>query len=214
MRYKLIIFDLDGTLLDTLSDHQRAVNYIMKKYNYQKVNQEAVRKVLGNGLVNTISKLLPPNAIYENPHIIEEFVSFYQENANIDTKPYPDILKMLKALKRDGYTLCLCSNKRYNVVDELSKIYFSDLFTLIIGENEAKGIKKKPSPDMVCKLIDNLHIQKDKALYVGDSEVDYYTSIAANIDCLLVSWGFRDKSFLKELSNNVIDLPMDIFDVL
>lgn len=191
MKYTTFIFDLDGTLLDTLTDLSNSVNYVLKKRNLPTKTIDEIRSYLGNGMEKLIEKSVlggksNPN-FYE---ILEEFKKYYFIHANDSTKPYDYILDILKYLKENNYKTAIVSNKGDFAVKKLHELYFKDYIDVAIGET--KEIKRKPAPDTVNKALELLNSTKEEAFYIGDSEVDIDTAINAKMECLVVSWGFRD----------------------
>ena len=211
-----VIFDLDGTLLNTLEDLTDSVNYALSKYSYPKKTLLQVRDAVGNGVKTLFQRLLPDgenNSDFEN--IISEFKEHYRLNMYNKTRPYDGILEMLKVLKLKGIQTAVVSNKFDTAVKELCKKYFGDLIHVAIGENEAEGVRKKPAPDSVFKAIEQMLVSIEHVIYVGDSEIDVQTANNAEIDCLGCTWGFRDKSVLQaEGVRYIIELPEQIFDII
>ncbi|MBQ9731213.1 MAG: HAD-IA family hydrolase [Bacilli bacterium] len=211
--YKGVIFDLDGTLLNTLGDLTSAVNHVCNEYGYKTRTVEEVRSFIGNGIRNLISRVVPGG--YENPRFEEmmtTFKVFYAENVAVLTHPYENVLKILKILKDKEYKIAIVSNKRHELVNKLNDIFFEDLINIVLGEDESKGIKKKPNSMMIDIALEKMGLDCNEVLYVGDSNVDKQTADNANLDCCLVSYGFRDKEELKEL--NAKYLIDDINDLL
>ncbi|MBP3821485.1 HAD-IA family hydrolase [bacterium] len=213
MDKKVIIFDLDGTLLNTLEDLTDSTNFALKSFNFPEKNINQIRSYVGNGVSKLIERAIP-NGL-SNPDFEEclsLFKKHYAENMYNKTKPYNGIIKLLKDLKIKGYKTAVISNKFDSAVKKLCEKYFKNLIDLAVGENETEGLKKKPSPDMVVKVIEIFNLP---ALFVGDSEVDIQTAINAKIPCISVSWGFKDNEFL--FSNGakvIIDNPDEIFKYL
>lgn len=192
-----IIFDLDGTLLDTLEDLADAVNYALKKYHMPTRTIDEVRCFVGNGVRNLMLRAVPQGE--ENPVFEEAFLAFkeyYGEHCNDKTKPYDGIMELLNTLKKQGYALGIVSNKIDTAVKELNRKYFTDFIDVAIGERE--GVQRKPAPDTVLTALQELGKDKASAIYVGDSEVDVATAKNVGIPCITVLWGFRDKEFLEE----------------
>lgn len=202
MKYTAIIFDLDGTLLDTLDDLADSVNHTMEVFGWPLRTREEVRAFVGNGLRRLMQLSVPDG---ENNPRFEEAVreqgSFYHLNCNNRTSPYPGIMELLAKLRDDGYKLAIVSNKANGAVQELSRIYFRDLIDTSVGEST--GVRRKPYPDTVLKVMENLKFSKDECLYVGDSEVDIRTARNADIDCASVLWGFRSRKQLEECKAEV-----------
>lgn len=196
-KFKTIIFDMDGTLLDTLEDLTDAVNYALAEMKMPQRTIEEVRSFVGNG-VKRLMELAVPGGL-RNP-LFEEtfgvFKDYYALHSADKTKAYEGLPELLSELKDEGYALAIVSNKLDARVKELSEQFFSGSVSVAIGELE--GVAKKPAPDMVYRALEELHMPAETAVYVGDSEVDFLTAQNAGLPCISVLWGFRDKDFLKE----------------
>lgn len=216
MKKKIIIFDLDGTLLNTLEDLTDSTNSALEQLNYNKRTIEEVRGFVGNGVRKLIERALPNGS--ENPDFekcLETFKKNYSENMYNKTAPYNGIIEMLNKIKAKGYKIAVVSNKFDTAVKELCKRYFPDLIDYAAGENEACGIKKKPAPDTVLKTLAELGLNTNDAIYSGDSEVDIMTAKNSNMPCISVSWGFKDNEFLiKNGAEIIINKPDEIFKYL
>lgn len=211
-RYKAVIFDLDGTLLNTLEDLTDAVNHVMRQFNYPEHTIEEIRSFVGNGIKLLIERSLPDGK--DNPEfdkIFSEFKLYYTSHCQIKTRPYDGIMELIAALKEQGYKLAIVSNKNQSAVTELNNIYFSDYISTAIGEKE--GVRKKPAPDTVIKALSELGISSDDAVYVGDSDVDRETAKNSDMDCISVTWGFRDRKLLESLNPYaIIDKPAELLN--
>lgn len=217
-RCEAVVFDLDGTLLDTLEDLTDSVNVALKKYHYPQKTIGQIRSYVGNGIRNLIMKSLPGGQ--ENPDfecVFQEFRGHYKDNCQNKTKPYPGIEELLHSLKNEGIELAIVSNKADFAVKELNQFYFKDLNMAAIGERE--GIERKPAPDTVYQALKEIGASPDTAVYVGDSEVDILTARNANMPCISVLWGFRSKetlaachaSFFAETAKDVYRFIHEIF---
>lgn len=194
-KYKLAIFDLDGTLLDTLEDLMLSVNEILKRNNFPIRSLEEIRKFVGNGTLKLMERSLPSDLTKEEiAKYHEEFKKYYDMHCNDTTKPYDDILEVLNTLKDRGVVLAMLSNKPDFAVKKLNDIYFGDIFTIARGA--LPDVPTKPAPDSVNKIMEDLSISKADTVYIGDSDVDINTSKNAKIAEIAVTWGFRDKDFL------------------
>lgn len=214
-RYRAVIFDLDGTLLNTLEDITDAVNHTMGKFNYPTHSVNEVRSFVGNGIKKLIERSLPDGA--DTPcfdSIFNEFKQFYTANCRVKTKPYTGIMELLEGLYNNGYKLAINSNKNQAAVTELNNIYFQKYISVAIGESDK--IKKKPAPDAVFMAMEAMGGCTGKnTLYVGDSDVDIETAKNAGIRCVSAAWGFRDKAFLEGLNPGyVIDTPQGLYKYL
>ncbi len=197
MKKTTVIFDLDGTLLDTLQDLANAVNAALRQQGMPERSIEEVRQFVGNGVRLLMKRAVPGGE--ENPKFEETFSLFkkyYGEHCNDNTKPYDGVKELLTTLKQEGYAIAIVSNKIDFAVKELNELYFKDLVTVAIGEKE--GIRRKPAPDTVVEALKELGKTKEEAIYVGDSDVDIETAKNSGMPCVSVLWGFRDKEFLNE----------------
>ena len=212
MQKKVIIFDLDGTLLNTLEDLTNSTNYVLKKYDYPEKTVEEVRNFVGNGVQKLIERAIP-NGI-ENPYFaacLKDFKDYYSKNMYDNTCPYDGIISALQKLRQKGLKIAVASNKFDMAVKELCRKYFTNLIDFSIGEDEKNGIYKKPDPAMVSSIIKKYSVCKEEVLYVGDSEVDIQTAQNSGVDCLSVSWGFKSREFLeKNGAKNIIDSASEI----
>jgi phosphoglycolate phosphatase len=213
-KYDTIIFDLDGTLLNTLEDLADAVNVVLSNHNFPKCSLEEVRRFVGNGIRRLMELAVPEDVtgdLFEQ--LFEEFRVYYTEHCQIKTKAYDGVLLLLEQLKKQGIAMAIVSNKNHGAVLELNDIYFKEYISVAIGQRE--GIRKKPAPDTVFEALKELGKEKETALYVGDSEVDYATAVNAGMDCVLVSWGFRTEEELAECEPvRFIDKAEELLDVL
>lgn len=195
MKYKLIIFDLDGTVLDTLVDLADSVNFALKMHNLSERNPSEIRDFVGNGIRHLIDLSVPENtdaAVTDS--VFNTFKAYYKDHSCDRTKPYDGIIKLLKELKEKGIHTAVVSNKADFAVKGLVDKYFSGLFTYSAGEKA--GIPRKPAPDAVYFAIEHFSLKACDSIYIGDSEVDIETAKNAGVDSIIVSWGFRDKSVL------------------
>lgn len=183
-----ILFDLDGTLLDTLDDLLDAVNYALVQFGYPRRSREEVRCFVGNGAARLL-RLATPDGEDWKP-VLAAFQAYYQNHCQIKTKPYNGILAALKALAQ-RYPVAIVSNKPDGAVKELCAQYFPGIY----ARGESADCPRKPAPDMVYRAMES--IGADKCIYVGDSEVDVLTSRNAGVPCLSVLWGFRDEEEIR-----------------
>ncbi len=183
-----IIFDLDGTLLDTLGDLHAAVNYVLREFDYPQRTIDEVCRFVGNGAAQLIRLAVPEGEDWEV--VLSAFQTYYAAHCDILTKPYDGIPEALVALG-EKYPLAVVSNKPDQAVKELAKIYFPSLY----ARGESTDCPRKPAPDMVYKAMEALGVHR--CIYVGDSDVDIVTAKNAGVPCLSVTWGFRDKAELR-----------------
>ncbi len=214
--YDTVIFDMDGTLLDTLEDLADAVNAALAHFGYPQRTLEEVRAFVGNGVRLLMIRALPGGE--ENPDFeaaLDWFRAYYRDHADVKTGPYPGLTDLVEQLKARGFRMAIVSNKFQDAVAALSGRYFGDLLPVAIGENEAAGIRKKPAPDTVDQALRLLGSSRERAVYIGDSEVDAATAENAGMPCILVSWGFRDRALLETFSPLLIaDKPVQILNFL
>ena len=213
-KYETIIFDLDGTLLDTLEDLKDSVNYALGEAGLPERSLDEIRRYVGNGAKRLMELVIPGG---EESPVFDKVSSDYKEHyalhCNDKTRPYCHVPELLAELNKRGYKMAIVSNKFYGAVQELKKLYFQDYVEVAIGEKE--GIRKKPAPDTVIEALRALGSSKEKAVYVGDSEVDIATAANTGMDCICVTWGFRTKEEQKRAGGKVFaDDPLDILELV
>lgn len=210
--YQVYIFDLDGTLLDTLGDLAASTNYALRTHGMPEHTIGDVRRFVGNGVRKLMERAIPDGAA--NPDFEATFASFrqhYMEHSLDTTRPYDGIPETLTALRSKGCHIAVVSNKMMAATQELCRHFFPDTVEVAIGENEAEGIRKKPAPDTVFAALRALGVGKDEAVYVGDSDVDIQTAANAGIPCISVLWGFRSRDFLLQNgAETFISTPLDL----
>lgn len=214
MKYTVVVFDLDGTLLYTLEDLMDAANYALNKYGYPPRTLNEIRNFVGNGVRRLMERALPDGAATPGfEHILSAFREYYTAHCEDKTHVYEGIPQLLQQLKDAGCQMAIVSNKLDSAVKELNQNYFKDYVQAAIGEKE--GVQRKPFPDMVEHALAELNCNKKDAVYVGDSDVDIQTAANAGLDCISVSWGFRDADFLRNCGASVIaDTPRQVFDLI
>lgn len=214
MKYDLIIFDMDGTILNTLEDLKNSLNYVLQQAGYQTRTLEEVRTFVGNGIRKTIERALPSDIEEEKiDELFSLFMKYYAIHNTDNTKPYNGVIDLLKELKHLGYKTAVVSNKQDSAVKSLCKKFFTGLFDVEIGEKE--NIAKKPDPDEVNEVLKILNIDRTKSIYIGDSEVDIQTAQNSKMKSIIVDWGFRDRKFLYEHGAEVIvSNPSEILDII
>ena len=201
--YQFILFDLDGTLLDTLDDLTASVNYAMRKFGLQQHTVEEVRSYIGNGSMELIRRAIG-GADVPFDGVLQAFRQYYQEHGTDATKPYDGVMEMLKNLQLQGKRCVVLSNKAHAPTQLLCGHYFGDFIELAVGERESEGIRKKPAPDAVYAVMQTLGATAENTVYIGDSEVDIQTAKNAAIPCISVTWGFKDRAFLLENGATVL----------
>lgn len=209
-RYNCVIFDLDGTVLDTIADLAAATNHALKKYGHPQHSVEAVRRMVGNGVANLILRATPegtPEA--ERAEILAEFKAYYRAHINDSTCPYEGIPALLKALREAGVYVGINSNKFDAALQSLCKIHFDGLYDYAVGESELTP--KKPDPTAAERIMAAAGAGKAETIYIGDSDVDIQTGKNAGVDQAWVSWGFRRKD---EMDGVEIPLAFDSTDAL
>lgn len=196
-QYDTYIFDLDGTLLNTLDDLVSAVNFALHSYGMPEHTRDDIRRFVGNGVRLLMIRAVPDGE--KNPQFEEVFNTFrqyYMQHSLDTTRPYDGIQEVLLTLRQRGCRLAVVSNKFDAATKELCKYFFPHSIEVAVGEHEAEGIRKKPAPDTVIEALSQLGVSADNAVYVGDSDVDLQTAHNAGLPCISVLWGFRDKDFL------------------
>lgn len=197
MKYETILFDMDGTILDTLEDLKDAVNFVMRQNNEPEHSLEEIRSFVGNGMKKLMIRSIPGGE--ENPTFekqFKEYQEYYPPHSKIKTKPYDGILEFMEECKRRGVKLAVVSNKQQPAVTELAAYYFKDYFDAAVGDGE--GRKVKPAPDAPFEAMKRIDADPKTTLYVGDSDVDAQTAKNAGLDCVLVTWGFRERALLEQ----------------
>ena len=211
--YKAYIFDLDGTLLDTLEDLADAVNFSMRENGFPERSLEEVRSFVGDGMRLLVKRSAPKGSSEEKlDKAFGDFRDYYSVHYMDKTKPYPEIEAMLKALKMQGKRLCVISNKADFAVKLLMDQFFPGLFETVLGERD--GIRRKPAPDSLLAVMEELKLPKDLCVYIGDSDTDIETAKNAGIGSVSVSWGFRTKEFLKRSgAQRIVNEPEDLLKI-
>lgn len=201
--YKLAIFDLDGTILDTLDDLFYSVNFSLNKNGLPERTKEEVRSFVGNGIRLLIDRAVPDGtdpAITDK--VFTDFKLHYSEHSLDNTKPYDGINETILKIRKQGIKTAVVSNKADFAVQKLVSTFFDGIFDFILGETE--GIRKKPAPDMIIKTLDYFSISATDCIYIGDSEVDIETARNSGIDLFCVDWGFRDRDILIKNGGEII----------
>lgn len=197
MKYELAIFDLDGTVLNTLDDLADSCNYVLKKFNLPLHTYEEIRFMVGNGIPKLIERAIPQGK--NNPQyqkILETYIEYYKNHCTEKTAPYNGITDIFVQMKELGIKLAVNTNKVLIAAQNLCNRYFPNVFDFICGSTPEFPVK--PAPNGVQKILSELCIKKEKAVYIGDSDVDIQTGKNAGIDVISVAWGFRGEKFLKE----------------
>ena len=194
---KVIILDLDGTLLDTLDDLRMSVNFALSKFNYPLRTREQVRKDIGNGVEMLIKRSVPQGFSDKNyQNCLALFRQTYKENYNIYTRAYDGCLDLLLQLKNEGYIVTVATNKIHSVAKTLLDSHYPDVFDYFMGD--LVGIKKKPDPQMINEIVKHYGVSKDEVLYLGDTNVDEETALNAGVNYALVTYGYRTIEEIKK----------------
>ena len=214
MKYETILFDMDGTILNTLEDLKDAVNYVMRQNNEPEHSLEEIRTFVGNGMKKLMIRSIPGGE--ENPTFekqFKEYQDYYPPHSKIKTKPYDGILEFMKECKARGVKLAVVSNKQQPAVTELADYYFENLFDAAIGDGEGRRVK--PAPDAPFEAMKRIGANPKTTLYVGDSDVDAKTAENANLDCVLVTWGFRERELLEKQKHiAIIDSVNELYQFI
>ena len=213
---KLVIFDLDGTLLDTIADLAESANYALKQLDYPTHPVDAIRTCVGNGINKLLERALPAHEQTEENimRMRSHFVPYYDiHNADLST-PYPGIVSLLEDLQAKGILIAVASNKYQEATVKLVKQYFPNIdFVEILGQRE--GINVKPDPSIVFDILQKANLSKENVLYVGDSGVDMQTAINAGVDAVGVTWGFRPRAELESFRPmGLIDKAEDLLEFI
>ena len=211
-----VIFDMDGTLLNTLDDITDSVNAILAENDLPPRTIDEIRHMVGNGAVYLMERAVEGGASHpEFDRILEDYKAYYEKHCNIKTGPYRNIMELLKTLKDRGYKMAIVSNKPMGAVKELTRIYFGDFVDVSIGTSDS--MRRKPYPDECIEAMKELGSTREETVYVGDSEVDHKTAINSGLKCISCLWGFRTKEELIEAGageNVFVNDPLEIMDVL
>lgn len=212
--YDTYIFDLDGTLLDTIGDLTTSVNYALRLHGMPEHSTDDVRRFVGNGVHLLMERAVPGgsgNPLFEQA--LQTFREHYLHHSLDTTQPYDGIPEMLSGLKSGGKRLAVVSNKFCAATEALCHHFFADTISVAIGENEAGGVRKKPAPDTVMEALRQLGAEREGAVYVGDSEVDIATARNARLPCISVLWGFRDRTFLEAKgATTFVNKPQELLE--
>ena len=197
MNIRAVIWDLDGTLLDTLGDLAASTNAALQKSGLPQRTVDEVRRFVGNGIGKLIHRAVPEGCPAETEkRVLDDFVAHYAQHSRDTTRPYDGVLPMLDALIARGVKLGIVSNKIDFAVRELSAAYFGERMQVAVGDDPSR--RRKPAPDSVLEAMRQLGVTKEETVYVGDSDVDVLTAHNAGVTCCAVSWGFRSEDCLRE----------------
>ena len=213
-QYEAVVFDLDGTLLNTLEDLMDSVNFALSKYGMEKRGYEEIRRFVGNGAQKLIERAVPCGTQEEKiRQVYEAFGEHYGAHCNVKTGLYPGITSLLEDLTDRGIKIAIVSNKPHGAVQKLNEMYFKDFVRVAVGARE--NMRRKPAPDMVFEALRQLGVSRERAVYVGDSEVDIATAAGAGMECVTVTWGFRNRKELDAAGAKVyVERPEKIIDLI
>ena len=213
-KYKVAVFDMDGTILNTLDDMTVACNHTLSAMGMPLRTMDEIRMFVGNGIPKLVERIAPAGTDEATiKKMLEIFMEFYSAHSMDKTGPYAGVPELLKKLKDNGIKLACVSNKADAAMRKLCDEFFNGLFD--DAEGERAGVNKKPAPDMVWAALEKIGAEKKDAVYIGDSNVDYETAVNSEIDCISVSWGFRSRKFLEDLGSKcIVDTPEEVFDVI
>lgn len=216
VKYATVIFDLDGTLMDTLDDLAASTNFALAEMGFPIRSLEEVRNFVGNGVRKLMERAVPEGTpACEVDAALAAFREHYAVHCSDHSAPYPGVYDALAGLARAGLKMAIVSNKPDCEVKRLNGLFFADYIGVAVGENESAGIPKKPSPEMVLGAMRMLDCDRSECLYVGDSDVDILTAKNAGIDCLSVTWGFRSADFLLQHgASRLVNFPNQLLEVI
>lgn len=213
---KLVIFDLDGTLLNTIEDLGNAANYALSRNGYPTHSLASYPFFVGNGVRNLIRKALPDDARTDSiiDSLLKDFKEYYNEHNTDCTKPYDGIVELLRKLQDNGVKMAVASNKYQQATERIIASYFGDIdFVAVYGQRD--GVNVKPDPSVVFSILADAKVPKSDVLYVGDSGVDMETARRACVDSVGVTWGFRSEKELNEYhADRIVNKVSDIFDIV
>ena len=214
MSYKLAIFDMDGTILDTLNDLTDSVNYALEASGFPKRTISEVKSFVGNGIRKLVERAVPDNIREdEKERVYEQFTKYYKLHCADTTKPYDGILETISTLRKRGILTAVVSNKADYAVQDLCEKYFKSMFDMAVGAKD--GVPKKPFPDAVNDVLRRLRVSAEDAVYIGDSDIDIETALNAKTDSIIVSWGFREREYLIKKGARVLaDTPEELLNLI
>ena len=197
MKYQTYIFDLDGTLINSLGDLAASTNHALRSSGYPERTTDEVRRFIGNGVHKLIERAVPTTATPDDiSRVYNIFRQYYLAHGTDNTHPYDGIMEMLHELRRCGKKIAVVSNKFYDATKELTDFYFPNMLDAAIGENV--HLRKKPNPDIVLEALRQMGVTNENAVYIGDSDVDIDTARNCGMPCVSVLCGYRDRRFLTE----------------
>lgn len=216
MKYKVVVFDLDGTLLDTILDLHNCINYSLTINNYKTRSLNEIRSFIGNGIRKLVERSLPINTSDNIVNkVYNDLINYYEKNYNNKTKPFFGIVDIVNKLFNNNYNLAVLTNKNDSISKNLINYHFKDKFKMIIGDRDNK--RRKPYPDSVFEIKNYFNVSNEEVVLIGDSDVDIITASNSGIDCIAVTWGYKDVQTLKDLKpkyliNNIAELKSIFFE--
>ena len=212
MKYKLIVFDMDGTILDTLADLTTTTNYVLAKHGYPPKTKEEVRRAIGDGIIRLLDRSVDNLTEAELEEFVQDFLRYYHDHSNIETFPYEGMVNELKKVREKGYKLAVATNKDEKIATALATKHFPGLFDAVVGYNYVR--KGKPSFDMFIDLLKMFNISKDELFFFGDSNIDAETIVRNDIKGCIVLWGLKTKEELAKYDLPKIDKVSDISRII
>lgn len=210
---KGVIFDLDGTLLNTLEDIKGALNFALQKFNYQKVTLQQTKNFIGNGGRELVERALKFQNVEFKEEVLQAFREYYFEHQIDFTKPYDDVMELLDILLKNNIKIAVASNKFYKTAIPIVKTLFGELFEVVVGSSD--NTKLKPYPDVLFLVADKLNLRVDECLFVGDAEVDIMAAKNAKMKMVSVLWGYRSKEILEKLNPEyMVEKPLEILEII
>jgi len=210
MKYRIAIFDMDGTILNTLEDLADTMNYCLRRYGMPERSLNEIKSFVGNGTRRLVEQAVPKGTDAKSiDEIFTTFIQYYKDHCALKTRPYEGIKEVLEKLKDKGILTAVVSNKADYAVEKLCQEYFDGLFDYSVGDQE--GMRRKPYPDSLNSVLEHFGAKPNEAVYIGDSEVDYQTAQNAGVDIIMVSWGFREEDYLISIgAEKIIHEPYEI----
>ena len=214
MKFKLAIFDMDGTILNTLDDMTDSCNYILQKYNYPTHELNEIKFMVGNGIPKLIERALPQGTDKETfDKVLADFIEYYGKHCADKTRPYDGIIDCIKTLKKNGIKIAVNTNKVESAAIDLCNDYFPELFDVISGSRP--GMPPKPDPAGIYEILQRAGIDGKDACFIGDSDVDVACGLNAKLDVIGVDWGFRGEDFLHQHgADTVVKTPSELADLI
>ena len=214
MKYKAVLFDMDGTVLDTLGDLAAAVNHTLREFSMPERSIAEVTAALSNGAAYLIAHTVPDGTPKElTDKVLAAYAPYYDAHCDILTGPYDGIVPLMQKLRNRGVKLAVISNKQDTAVKPLAEKYFPGLLEIAVGESAE--VRRKPNPDAVLAALRHIGVEREDAIYVGDTEVDLQTARNAGMECASVDWGFRTREQLVEIgAEHIFDTVQELEEYL